>query len=54
MRRGDEVEWGVQWKQVQSKESVSCPPLLYVHTAQGDEVAEKLGVDEDRDIHYCR
>ncbi len=45
------MEGDVQWKQVQSKESISCPPLLYVHTAQGDEVAEKLGVDGDRDIH---
>jgi hypothetical protein len=45
------MEGDLQWKQVQSRESISCPPLLYVHTAQDDEVAEKLGVDADRDIH---
>jgi hypothetical protein len=41
----------LRWEQVQIKEGISCPPSLYVHTAQGDEVAEKLGVDADRDIH---
>ncbi len=42
------MEGDLKWKQVQSKESISCP---YVHIAQGDEVAQKLGVDEDRGIH---
>ncbi len=56
MGRGDEVERGKGWDgrgpaQVQSKENISCSPSLNFRTAQGDEMAEKLGVDADRDIH---